>query len=465
MGQLFVKRRPVRAGWLVLVIAAGFLAGLGAAYFCFSPGVLSHSPQSGRLAGGYTALEVEFTVPMDPACTEGRVSLRPDVAVRMEWRNATLRILPVDPWPAGRTIQLTVQEGACSARGLPLRAPSSWSFTATGPRIAYIRHAEDAYLLMAADSDGNESAELLRSEEPIRDYAVSARGEFIVYSTGLSAAPGDLWLLPLDGRAPEPLLPCGGDSCRNPAISPDGSLVAFERSPMDPSRSGGPVPLRPRVEYLRLDDRTVTQASPDDHIADNPVWSPAGWLSYYDSTDHLIVVDDLHGGRTYVPDTTGDSWTWLPDGKQVVLTEMTLVERSVGGTEQPVDIYSNLYLVTLSGNARANISGDPELVDSSPAISPDGRRLAFTRDYRDSRWTPGRQLWLMDLGDRSASPITNLPGYGHSALDWSPDGTELAFMRYHETAPLDPPEVWRIDSNGQNAVRVAVGGYLPQWLP
>jgi Tol biopolymer transport system component len=465
MRDLFSKRRSVHPVWWILLLAAGFLMGLGAIYFHFTPRILTYAPQTGRLSGGFAAIEVEFSVPMDPACTEAHVLLEPNTAIRMDWQDTTLIIKPLNSWPIGGIIQLTVQQGACSTRGLPLPAGSTWSFTASGPRITFVTRVNDTYFLMAADSKGSEPTELLRAKEPIQDYAVSSRGEFIVYSTGRSDSASDLWLLPLDDRTPELLLSCGGDACRNPSISPDETLVAFERSPMEATQSGGPIPLRPHVESIRLEDRTVSRVSPDDHIANNPIWSSTGWLSYYDATNRIIVVDDLHGGKTFIPDTTGDPWSWFPDSQKVVFPEMDLVEGPGQEAEQPLKLFSNLYLVTLSENARTNISSDPQLVDTSPAVSPDGRRLAFTRDYLDSRWTPGRQLWLMDLGDLSASPITNIPGFGHSSLHWSPDGSALAFMRYHETAPYDPSEVWRIDADGTNALRIASGSYLPQWLP
>jgi hypothetical protein len=38
-------------------------------------------------------------------------------------------------------------------------------------------------------------------------------------------------------------------------------------------------------------------------------------------------------------------------------------------------------------------------------------------------------------------------------------------MRFHETSPTDPPEIWRIGADGLNPVRISVGGFLPEWLP
>jgi len=64
---------------------------------------------------------------------------------------------------------------------------------------------------------------------------------------------------------------------------------------------------------------------------------------------------------------------------------------------------------------------------SDPRISPDGRRILFTRS-RIEGWRVERNLWIVDVDGRSdARPITS--GTNDSAGRWSPDGTRIAFVR------------------------------------
>jgi Tol biopolymer transport system component len=284
-----------------------------------------------------------------------------------------------------------------------------------------------------------------------------------VFSTGSYNTPGKLWLLPLNGRSAELLVDCGGDSCHGPAVSPDGSLLAYERARMETSLSGLSVPLHPFVEMLDLTTRKTRVISSQGHTANNPTWSPNGWLSYYDATRRAIVIDDLQGGQTFLPNVTGEQWTWLPDGRGVIFPEIIASGESFGN--QDPRLYSHLFLVTESDNRRTDLSDIEQIEDGSPAVSPDGRQLAFARNYFDNRWTPGRQIWIMNLDTFTARPITQTAEYGHSSIRWSPDGLMLVFMRFHETAPTEPPEIWAINADGSNAHRLSTGGYLPQWLP
>jgi Tol biopolymer transport system component len=258
---------------------------------------------------------------------------------------------------------------------------------------------------------------------------------------------------------------CGSNACRNPVISPDGEQVAFERRAVEEGESGAAAPAPSRVELLSIADPSPAVVSPPNHPAAHPVWAPAGWLSYFDAADRVITVEDLQGGRTHVPNATGELWIWTPDSRSLIFPEITVVEPDGHNEERPLQIYSNLYLVDMADNSRRNLSGNFLFEDSSPALSPDGRRLLFTRNFFDTRWTPGVQLWMMDLEDDSTAAVTDLPDYGHSSPRWNPDGTLFLFMRFHATSPTDPPEIWLADSAGADPVRLATGGYLPRWIP
>jgi dipeptidyl aminopeptidase/acylaminoacyl peptidase len=464
MSYLYPKKRGLPIHQILLVLALGLGLGLAAAYFFFSPRVLSIAPPSDARSGSYAAVEIRFSVPMGADCTADRFSVDPPVEGELVVQGAVLRFTPKDPWPEGGPVRASIAAGACSGRGLPLLSGRSWSFTPSLVRVAYVPVGDAGGRLMGVAVDGGDPAVLALLPDPVQDFNISRRGDFAVLATGSSAGPGKLWFSKLDGAPAELLLDCGEDSCRDPAISPDGSLVAFVRDRPGSGPGDADLSLEPFVQLLPVAGGAPRAVSPGGDAAEHPAWSPQGWLSYYDGTRQAIVVDDLAGGQTSVPDTTGAAWSWFPDGSALVFPEIEIAEGDESEETAP-RLLSFLFQVYVSSNRRVNLSGADLLEDTSPAVSPDGTRLAFARNFFDARWTPGRQLWILDLRDSSLTQLTRSPDYSHTSIHWSPDGSRLTFMLFHETVPADPPEIWSIGADGSDPRRLIVGGFLPQWLP
>ncbi|MBN1439377.1 MAG: PD40 domain-containing protein [Anaerolineales bacterium] len=461
MSYLHPKRRGPSIYRIAALLALGAAAGLAAAFLILAPRVVSFSPAAGAHTGSFAAVEVRFSVPMDSECAADHFSVEPDIAGELTVTGDTLRFAPHNPWPAGAEVRASIAAGACSARGLPLLFGSSWTFSPSLVRIAYLPVDQSSGgRLMAVPADGGEPAVLASAAAPIREYDVSRRGDFAVFTAGSSGRSAQLWRTSLDGAEAELLLDCGEDACSDPAISPDGSAAAFVRR----ATGAGAAEADPSVELIDLAGGEIRRLSAEGHAADSPIWSVQGWLSYYDGTSGAIVVDDLAGGRTLIPNATGSPWSWLPDGSALVFAEVFVnLEGEIEGAAS--DVYHRLFWVEVKTNRRKELSGTARADDSSPAVSPDGTKLAFARNFFDARWTPGRQLWVMDLAGGALKRLSDSPEYGHSSIRWSPDGARLAFMLFHETAPGDPPEIWRLNADGADPLRLVVGGYLPRWLP
>jgi dipeptidyl aminopeptidase/acylaminoacyl peptidase len=99
------------------------------------------------------------------------------------------------------------------------------------------------------------------------------------------------------------------------------------------------------------------------------------------------------------------------------------------------DTVTHLYLLDVHSGACQALTADPKRQDSAPAFSADGRRLAFVGNRLGGTKDVGRDdLYLMPVSV-GAKPSKLLSTYSpnHQHLQWSPDGTLIAFL--HGDAP------------------------------
>lgn len=124
------------------------------------------------------------------------------------------------------------------------------------------------------------------------------------------------------------------------------------------------------------------------------------------------------------PMTIDDLWAFQrvgspavsPDGR---LVAFTLLRSSMEGNDND----SDLWLVPSDGSAEPRRLTWTKGSDGSPVWSPDGRRLAFVAKRGDKP----PQLYVLPLDGGEAEPVTDLP-VGVSAPRWFPDGRRLAFL-------------------------------------
>jgi Tol biopolymer transport system component len=228
--------------------------------------------------------------------------------------------------------------------------------------------------LVAIDERGDRRFELVRAAESLaRDThpIVSPDGAWLVFvsSRGRALAETNLWIAPLQPGAEAQPLTQGPAIDSHPVWTRDGSAIVFAST-----RDGGDFDLF----RLALD----------------------------------------HGRPRGVPEqlTRGQGHEVTPavtaDGSIVYAAITPLADGQVE---------SHLELRQPDGTI-ARLTAGP--ADTSPALSPDDRTVAFARP-KEHDGTPDAELWTMPLyaaSDALASPLLELPMTDESGPVWSPDG-------------------------------------------
>jgi Tol biopolymer transport system component len=260
---------------------------------------------------------------------------------------------------------------------------------------------------------------------------------------------------------------------QSPSFSPDGNQVAFswngekqDNFDIYVKLIGSPTPLR-----------LTTDPADDFSPAFSPDGRSIGFVRVSKGRGTFIVIPAIGGpdrivGDVAAPGYLDRSFAWLPDGKGVVTDGLTL-------------------LSTETGESR-HLTSPPtkSFPDFSPAVSPDGRTVAFSRGstgYADadiyllglskdlklegeprrltsvkawkfgSAWTPnGREiifgsgvfaidssLWKVPASGTGEPEQLQYSGIGFSSPTISPSGNRLAYQR-----AVSDANIWRLPLSG-----------------
>lgn len=205
----------------------------------------------------------------------------------------------------------------------------------------------------------------------------------------------------------------------------------------------------------------------------------------------LVLIEDVSEGGKVASATVALDGTMLwgtssfplagPDSAWVEAGEAGVVEVTLGGkpgtalsitllgeldpsSQERIVFHSlrdgnfEVYSIGPDGTNETRITADPSF-DVWPALSPDGRRIAFTSDRAGAQ-----NIWIVDVdGSTSPTQVTFGPG-PHQQPRWSPDGSRLAFFGNED----GDHEIFIHDLESSVTTKVTnntVLDYGPDWSP
>ena len=218
-----------------------------------------------------------------------------------------------------------------------------------------------------------------------------------------------------------------------PALSRDGTRIAFTRDSQDPG-SGASGRLAPRLYVVALTDPTLAAVpvplpATDDLAAETAAWSPDGTELAYKLTPPVngnprrseiwVSKPDGSDGRAISPsNASAHTPSWSPDGTRIAFRRVGTGTKGTGGqTDQLIGIF------VADAKDGADLTQLTTTDDLQPVWSPDGTRMVFT-SFRDGR----SDVYVMNADGSGQIRLTDASAYDQ-APNWSPDGSTIMFDR------------------------------------
>jgi len=303
------------------------------------------------------------------------------------------------------------QAASCNGQGSPTRAPRAWQknrvlqFGAASIVMASLAAGIIAWRVGRADREGV-------SPEPPRLY------RFTSY-------PGVETM---------------------PSLSPDGKQIAYVRAQHDPvgvdigQRQPGQANIYTKLVGPGTELRLTNHPGADYYHS----WSPDGqYIAFYrhdPGTSGFYIISALGGHERRITNEAveGSGIAWLPDGQHLLVSHFF-----EGSHLSPL-----MELSLDTGKERPVTSPVRALGDTCPAVSPDGRTIAFLR------WRDSGSVDVCSAPLSGATPrCWPLQSYWPKGLAWTPSGDGIIVSAIH-TGSF---QLWRFGLNGNAPVALTSG--------
>lgn len=417
------------------------------------PGVLrvEISPEAGTYPATTSAIRMTFNREVSLAEVEGLFSSEPALEGSFTQEERSVTFQPDRPLIPGQSVTIRLRVGLIGGENF---GGAEVSFTPRLPEVLLSSEGPSGESrLIRLMEDGTKNV-VFSDDLEILSFTPTPDGEKIVLSIRTQGGKSEVIQISREGTGRKRLFSCDEADCQGLAISSEGAYLAYERREPAGSSSG-----LTRIYLYNFStgengplfrDVTLTGHSPR--------WSSEGQqLGFVDNTALMIRVVDLASGEEYqLPSEMGEMGSFAPDGSELVYGEIRVV-----GTQ----FFPALLRASLSFAGGVETLTDDQQEDRSPAWSPDGETIAFSRKRLDRQTGFLGQLALYDLAADETKVITNDPERACLDFQWSPDGRTLLFTRYLIAGNAATPEIWLYQRDTGMLEQIATGGEGARWLP
>jgi Tol biopolymer transport system component len=187
-----------------------------------------------------------------------------------------------------------------------------------------------------------------------------------------------------------------------PSLSPDGNQVTFER--------------KGDIFVKQVDGEALVQLTNTASLEHAPAWSPDGrQIAFARAGEGIFVISPLGGGERKIAGTRAPvllkTMAWTADARSLVISELTS------------PICASLFVLSVATGEKTRLTSPPEpsIGDGWPAVSPDGRTVAFARYSQDT----SANIYVVALSGGQPIQVTTEKA-SIFGLAWTTDG-DVAF--------------------------------------
>ncbi|MBD3333886.1 MAG: hypothetical protein GF355_00035 [Candidatus Eisenbacteria bacterium] len=373
------------------------------------------------------------------------------------WGCASTRTITMDSIPDGADVELTSDEEQVPRSVGETPVDVAFRFGSGAPSLYFVKFMLEGYEPYTLRLDSDESRDNIIVDlkpEVVREIE---RLEIEVSDKGFKIEPRSVraWVedIEREGMGPSSIVRLGDfQSILGMTISPDGKTLVFSLAEVVKDVGGNERTVANLRSVQSRGGGGVTQITSGRWVDADPEFTPTGEYLLFASNrlrktgvDIFRIVSDRTGGIGVVRQTT-EGINHQPDTAGGDLMAFTFLPVYRGRLPAQRQIW------TLGGP-----SGYPTQLreGSMPALSPDGKRIAYIGS--------DKQLWVMPINGQNPVQLTWTESpEGKRNPTWSPDGKYILYAgdEGRDSRNQSNYDIWMINADGTDSRQLTTNGSL-----